>query len=397
MLTLYIPYLYLYIIDIQAGHALRPATHPGHTPHAYSSDLLSPIPQTPTFQTETSRSSTSSTPHRTASPMSPLGDEKAESKPDALDAVENDIDEIDTDDPTQEYVQLKLRLDHLFQYRRTDAITDSAEVVRLRQRMSAVKRDYLFDENEADAQYREERKKAEAIALREKLSGAIPPEAETESVKLGQRAAANQVTVPGGPKSPAFDIFDAEDEPRTGILDLLHMSDTETTPEGITITIKEMALPKHWSGRTPKALLQDMVVKKDRYAAVTYSIISGYSLAKRASVGVRWDGHRTEMWTMSDVACRDESQAEQYVAMIALHALSFPSSNGFSGSSQIAPTFFRLLPAAYRDLWDELEANRKEAENTKNRALWAKLRNITELRLDSESKVSLGGTCVTCL
>lgn len=329
--------------------------------------------------------------------FAPLGDERTESKPCTLDAVENDIDEIDTDDPTQEYVQLKLRLDRLFQHRRTDAITDSAEIMRLRQRMSAVQRDYLFDENEADAQYREERKKAEAIALREKLTGAIPPETETEHVKLGQRAAANQDIVPGGPKSPTFDIFDAEDEPRTGILDLLHMSDTETTPEGITITIREMALPKHWSGRTPKALLQDMVVKKDRYAAVTYSITSGYSLAKRASVGVRWDGHRTEMWTMSDVACRDEGQAEQYVAMIALHALSFPSSNGFSGSSQIAPTFFRLLPAAYRDLWDELEANRKEAENTKNRALWAKLRNIMELRLDSESKASLGITCVTCL
>ena len=323
-----------------------------------------------------------------------LTPERTESKPCTLDAVENDIDEIDNDDPTQEYVRLKLHLDRLCQYRRADPMTDSAEVVRLRQRISAVKRDYLFDENEAEAQLREERKKAEAIALREKLAGAIPPETEAEHVKLRQRAPAHQVPVSGGPKSQIFDIFDAEEESHTGLLDVLHLSDTETTPEGITITIKEMALPRHWSGRTPKTLLQDMVVKKDRYAAVTYSIISGFSLAKRASVGVRWDGHRTETWTMSDVACRDESQAEQYVATIALHALSFPSSTGFSGSSQNSPTFFRLLPAAYRDLWDELEANRKEAENAKNRALWGKLRNIMELKLDLESKASLGSNYV---
>lgn len=376
--------------DIQGRLALKPITHPGHIPNSYAFDLLSPGPQTPTARTEGAHTSTSSTPHRTASPMfPPLGDKRTDSKLRSLDTlgtVENGIDEIDTDDPTQEYVRLKLLLDRISLHRRTEAIHE--EVLQLRKRISAVERDYLFDENEAEVQYRQERKKVEAIALREKLTGASPSETSIEHVKVKQRSTI-QVSVPEDKKSEIFDIFDGDDVSSAGLLDVLHMADTETTPEGITITIKEMALPKNWSGRTPKVLLQDTVLKKDRYAAVSYSIVSGPSLAKRASVCVRWDGQRTETWTMSDVACRDESQAEQYVATIALHALSFPPSDGFSSFSQTGPTFFRSLPPAYRNLWDELEDNRKEAENAKNRALWAKVRAIVEPKLDAESKVSL--------
>jgi ATP-dependent RNA helicase DHX29 len=324
----------------------------------------------------------------------PLGDESSKLRAlDTLDAVENDMDEIDTDDPTQEYVRLKLLLDRLSLYRRGETIGDSEEAAQLRKRISAVQRDYLFDENDAEVQYREERKKVDAIALREKLTGAVASETSVEHVKLKKRSTI-QVTVLEDQKSQSLDIFDGDDESSAGLLDVLQMSNTETTPEGITITLKDMALPKHWSGRTPKALLQDTVVKKDRYAAVTYSIVSGPSLAKRASVGVRWDGQRTETWTMSDVACRDERQAELYIATVALHALSFPPSDGFSSSSQTGPTFFRSLPPAYRDLWDELEDNRKEAENTKNRALWAKVRGIIEPKLDAESKASLKSDCI---
>lgn len=104
---------------------------------------------------------------------------------------------------------------------------------------------------------------------------------------------------------------------------------------------------------------------------------------------IRWGGGKMRDWEMNDVACHDMTQAEQYIATIALHALTFPSSEGFASgtSSGNAPTSFRLLPSTFRELWDELEANRKSSEDATNRSVWAKLRSIVEAKLDRELKV----------
>lgn len=362
------------------GHTAKPTTLANQPS---SSEFPNYDFPTSTTGTGTSHSSASSTPYRTAKPVfpSPNPDGK-DSESLVSGAAVNRIDESDTDDPVKEYVRLRLHLDY---HCRVLRVANSAEIAQLRKRMTAVKSDLLFDENEAEALYRVERKMADAAALKERLQGAAPLETESSpSVKAEERPTAPFAA--SAEPTQSSDFFDNEDESSTGLLDILHVSDTETTPEGITVTVKDMALPKHWSGRTPKALLHEMVTKKDRYAAVSYSIISGTSRAKRASAIVRWDGQRTETWSMSDVACRDEGQAEQYIATIALHALTFPPSEGFSNGSQISLTFFRSLPAIFRDLWDELEATRKEAESSKNRAIWAKLRSILEPKLDIESK-----------
>ncbi|KAK2461815.1 hypothetical protein APHAL10511_006278 [Amanita phalloides] len=371
--------------EIQDGLVIKSTTPSSHISHFHLSDLPGSGISTPTTPMDAAYRSTSSTPHRIASPTPPaIDDERTSLRLLVSDAIQDGIDEIDTDEPTQAYVRLKLLLDRFNGHRRADPSIDIARIAELRRRLAIVKSDYLFDENEAKARYIEECKKVEVMALRERLKGAIS--LETEVPRIEQRAP-SQVTTPEEPKPKSTDIFDGDDELSEGLLNILHVPSTETTPEGTTITIKDMALPKHWSGRMPKTLLLEMVLMKDRYAAVSYNIISGDSRAKRASVNLRWDGQRTETFTMSDVACQEEGQAEQYIATIALHALSFPASNGFSGSSQSSPAFFRFLPTVYRDLWDELEVSRKEAENSRNRALWAKLRSIIELKLDSESKV----------
>lgn len=94
---------------------------------------------------------------------------------------------------------------------------------------------------------------------------------------------------------------------------------------------------------------------------------------------------------MEDVACYDEGQAEAYIATIALHALTFPVTDGFQAGPSTASgsqTFFRLLPAVFRDLWDELEAERKVRDDSINRNVWAKLRAIVEPKLDNSIKVT---------
>jgi ATP-dependent RNA helicase DHX29 len=183
------------------------------------------------------------------------------------------------------------------------------------------------------------------------------------------------------------DVFDDDSgDSAGGMFEILDdIPSTEVDSQGKTIHIRNMSLPKHWSGRTPKTLLLETVAKTDRYAAITYRLVSGSSRAKRAAVSIR-----EKEWIMEDVACYDETQAEHYVSTLALHALTFPSTKGFAlgtSSSLGSQTFFRLLPAVFRDLWDELEETRKARDDAINRNIWAKLRQIVQPKLQANAAV----------
>lgn len=104
---------------------------------------------------------------------------------------------------------------------------------------------------------------------------------------------------------------------------------------------------------------------------------------------IRWGGDKVRDWEMKEFACHDMNQAEQYIATVALHALTFPASEGFASGTSAgnAQTFFRLLPSTFRELWDELEAKRKNEEDAINRNVWAKLRSIIEPKMERELKV----------
>ena len=53
----------------------------------------------------------------------------------------------------------------------------------------------------------------------------------------------------------ASDIFGDDDESAGGVFELLEeMPETVTTEAGVTVQVCDMALPKNWSGRTPKLL-----------------------------------------------------------------------------------------------------------------------------------------------
>lgn len=299
-------------------------------------------------------------------------------------------DSPDADNLAQEYVQLKLRMSDLTAKRH---LGHSLQIQDLKSRLEVIKKNYFFDEKEAEEMYRVERNRVETLALQARLRTPAPPvpSDKPKSKVMKQRPPKLQPTLTPTAVADIFDD-DAEDSP-TGLLDILDDIPTdETNNQGTTIAIRDMALPKHWSGRTPKVLLKEAVAKVDRYAAVTYDIISGHSRAKRASVSIRWDGRKMDEWSMEDIACHDEGQAEQYIATVALHVLTFPPTDGFATSTSAAPgspTFFRLLPAVFRDLWDELEVLRKLNDDGINRRLWAKLRSIVEPKLEADGKVSV--------
>lgn len=189
------------------------------------------------------------------------------------------------------------------------------------------------------------------------------------------------------------DIFDNIEDTGEGEDGLLSFFDepSSVSSGGTTVSMRNMALPKHWSGRTPKVLLAEAVARQDRYAAITYRSLAGGSRARRSALSIRWDGKRADEWSMEDVACYDDIQAEQYIATVALHKLTFPPTEGFCvGNPSVSgtPTFFRLLPAPFRDLWQELENARRNYEDVVNRGIWSKLRSILGPKLTGKEMVS---------
>ena len=307
----------------------------------------------------------------------------------SLEVMDTDRESPDTDNPALQYARLRLKHEEATSARNVGIQTDADEVRELVKRLDALKNSYFFDEKEAETFYQAERGRAHASVLQDQLRGvarlAIPAPKPRPSKSLPN---------PYPEKStPPVDIFDddCDDATTAGIFEILDdMPSTETDARGVTIVVRDMAMPKHWSGRTPKMLLKETVAKSDRYAAITYRVISGVSRAKRAAVSIRWEGKKMDEWLMEDVACHDVGQAEQYIATIALHALTFSATEGFAASVPAVPggqTSFRLLPAMFRDMWDELEVERRLKDDRINRDVWAKLISLLKSKAEGSSKV----------
>ena len=301
---------------------------------------------------------------------------------------EDDIDPLEANDPTRMHVELKLQCDRLSS---KPVSKDIAEEIRvMRQMAQELTKDYLFDEKDAQVQYRRKREQLDKEMLQERLSSLQPEEPLPQTVSVDKQHQTSQTpssrrSTPG----PGNDIFEDSEDSSSGVLGLLDVPN-EINDQGVAIELRDMALPKHWAGQTPKMLLRDLVVKTDRYAAISYNIISQHSRVKRANTIISWQNRKKDEWSMNDVGCHDEAQAEQYIATVALHALTYPLTDGFAASAPSSAgshTAFRLLPAIYRDLWDELEKSRKIRDDIVNRKVWAKLRDILDYKLESNLKV----------
>lgn len=156
------------------------------------------------------------------------------------------------------------------------------------------------------------------------------------------------------------------------------MPTEETNDEGTSIPVRNMALPKHFSGRTPRISLQDTVRKLDKHAKVTFAVISR-SRAVRASVTIRWSPDesgapgRVQYFDMQDVACWDQKQAYDYIATVALFAIATsPQGNGMALN--------KALPTVFRDLWDDFVAERTAQEEERYRERLKLYKSLAEPR-----------------
>jgi len=279
-------------------------------------------------------------------------------------ALDDCLLDLESPSPTTAFVRAKLLHDFALA---KSLSSDSKE--QLRGQMIALSRDYLFDEREAQELYAREKERLDHKLLQERL---LSPPSGTKTTNVAKSTS-----------SPNFTNSQQDsdsDESSTGMLGILDNPDaSEVTVKGITLNLRRMDLPKHWSGPTPKTLLRDFVIKQDRYAAISYSTLSKHSRAIRAGVIISWQSKIRDEWTMDDIACPDDNQAENFVATIALHSLMYPISEGFASPTPVSSiTSFRLLPAVYRGLWDELETSRRINEDITNRNVWSKLQSILE-------------------
>ena len=303
---------------------------------------------------------------------------------------QNDIDPLEASDPTRMYVRLKLQYDRLSSKPVSEHVVEELQVIP--EMTKELTKDYFFDEKDAQAQYRQERERVDKEMLQERLRSLQSEEPFPQTLSVNKQQQRSQTpssnrSTPG----PATDLFEDSEDSSGGLLGFLDDSLTnEINDQGVIITLRNMALPKHWAGQTPKMLLRDLVVKTDRYAAISYNLISQHSRAKRVNVIISWQSRNKDEWSMNDVGCPDEVQAEQYIATVALHALTYPLTNGFAASapsSTSSHTAFRSLPAVYRDFWDELEKSRKIRDDLVNRKTWAKLRDVLDFKLESSLEV----------
>ncbi|KAL1693102.1 P-loop containing nucleoside triphosphate hydrolase protein [Schizophyllum commune] len=294
-----------------------------------------------------------------------------------------------SDEPHEDYVKIRLHIDEINYQKLNGKPQGMAKLPALRKQLEDVKQNYFFDFREAEEMYTVARKKADEELLQAKLRGLhIDEPPAPKPKKVDKKKPPPEINTKG--QAPNDD----GDSDEGGMLALLDGPATSgTNSQGQTIPVRDMALPKHWSGRTPKTILGETVKKLDRYAAISYSGISGSSRAVRARLTIRWAGGRPDEWAMEETACADMGQAEQYIALVALHGLSFPVSAGFAAGAMSgavgSQTFFRLLPPDFRDLWDELDAERRRKEDAANRGTWAKLKGILEEKVQRSNKQTL--------
>lgn len=313
-----------------------------------------------------------------------LGPTTTEESPQFSDSGD-EVDLSNETDPNILYARLRLELLRL--QRKGQSSRYQSRISAIEKRIKEAQDDYMFSNRLAQAEFAVKKAELEANALQVRLKkGSGPGQLPLIQASTTKKAKGKPTALPihvssppsttGSPKSVSNEV--EEDTMFGNLLD--EPLKEEITPAGVVITVKDMPLPKVASNKLPSNLLVEAVNKYDRYATIQYKVVSGASRAVRCSCTIRWTGGRADQWMMDTVACRESNQAEQYVATLALHDTTFPLSLGFAGGV-VANGYavnYRVLSIAFRDLWDELEASRKQENDSINRSIWSHLRDILQ-------------------
>lgn len=307
------------------------------------------------------------------------------------------------DRPTAAYVSATLEL---MSIQRKLISESDRSVPQLESIISQSGKAYLFDKRDADAAVKmgktelDERVREMRAATREREAAAkakaqeeeaaakaaaaaeeerVEDPADTEQQQQQQQQSENAKNGDAAEKSSDVDAdAGGGEEDVDGLFgNMLDEMPTEEVDEATnsTIRVRAMPLPKQFASKPPKLLLDDVVRRKDKFAAKpVYHLLGGGTRAKRASVTLRWEHGTQQVFTMQEEACPDVTQAHNYVATMALFAI-----DTASVGRQLAP--------AFRELWGELEIKKKGHDEQAYRDHLQYVKGLVEPRLQLPVRV----------
>ncbi|CAI2171063.1 13558_t:CDS:10 [Funneliformis geosporum] len=137
-----------------------------------------------------------------------------------------------------------------------------------------------------------------------------------------------------------------------GLLDNVPDNSVSSNITHTSLTIIEMSLSNTNTGRLPKDYLQEFCLSKDIQVKISFvkdQASSGEKLYKYFLL-IQWSDGQKKEWNMENVACRTKIEAENYISTLALFELTdLP--------------IYTAFPSCFRDLWLELENEKKSAQN----------------------------------
>ncbi|WVQ72381.1 hypothetical protein IAR50_001933 [Cryptococcus sp. DSM 104548] len=304
----------------------------------------------------------------------------------------------------EQWAQLQLSLDTLRgpaagkkgkKGKGTGVVLETPEMKGLKEKIAAIEKEYMFSRKNADSILKTLKSQRNADSIAAKLRGLstkteekgqteVDKPVQEEDEALGtpvQGEEGESVARKDGSNildAPASDdddeggglfgaMLDEPTEPQPGL-----KPDAETS-SSTTIPIRSMPIPKQLSfaGTIPKNVLKAALTKATKQAVLSYVNLSGHSKAARAGLECRWQSGAEKgrrVWRMDDLACDDMTEAENYVATLALSDL--------EAEKLISGVNWRTMPPAYRELWEELGIKRKEKEDAGRREVWKTIKNL---------------------
>ncbi|KAF2457555.1 helicase associated domain-containing protein [Lineolata rhizophorae] len=274
----------------------------------------------------------------------------------------------------------------------TSSKSTPLEAQKLVQRLEKVKRDMLFDKDEAERQWNDKR-----IAMLRSRKADSPRKWSNDPFKTTPKHS-DSCTSPEDiepDKSEQQESPSGEDAPDMlgGMFDsVLGLNDPPSHDTGNQPSIVTVRSFDHIGGVHPRRVLLDACRARDPGVKIEYEQASATTFSCRHRIRIIWTKPQLySNWspshivsvsyeptlfvcTMTDTAAPDVQQSEAFVSTAALFFI-------FSSFAREEKSYMRL-PGPWREFWSELAALKKEDDDAKDRSNLKGLRHIIREELD---------------
>ena len=266
-------------------------------------------------------------------------------------------------------------------------VLETPQMRRVREKINKVEKEYMFSRKDAGEQMicrdlskliladpllKALKAKRDTEAIEARLRGVSVTEPASED--LATSATEDPDTEGGQRDAEEHSDRESEQEEEGGLFG--NLLDEPTCPPdesaNSTIYVRPMPIPRQhsFSGIIPKNILKEALKKASKQAVMTFARLSGHSKAARAGLEITWSPIKRRQWRMEDIACEDMAEAENYVSTLALHDL--------LASGELNHVNWKVLPPAYRDLWQELDLDKRSVDDAKKREIWKLVTHLLE-------------------